>query len=122
MNKFRILSLDGGGVRGAYSAAALAYVEERIEGRLIDHFDLITGTSTGGILAIGLGVEKSAKELEKFYRRMADDIFPYTGVFARTYALMHQLWGAKYKSENLRKSLDTVFQGKRLGDSKRPLS
>jgi uncharacterized protein len=75
MKTFRILSLDGGGVRGAYSAAALAEIEEQAKVKIIDYFDLITGTSTGGILAIGLGLGFSAKDLLDFYQQKAKDIF-----------------------------------------------
>ena len=53
---FRILSLDGGGIMGAFAASALAAFERRTGRRIVDHFDLITGTSTGGIIAIGLAM------------------------------------------------------------------
>jgi patatin-like phospholipase/acyl hydrolase len=45
---FRILSLDGGGIKGAFAASALATFEETTGRRVIEHFDLITGTSTEG--------------------------------------------------------------------------
>ena len=54
MAMFRILSLDGGGLMGAFSASVLATLERTTGHRIVDHFDLITGTSTGGIIAIGL--------------------------------------------------------------------
>lgn len=72
---FRILSLDGGGVRGAYTAAALSYWETLTGLRTCDHFDLICGTSTGGIIAIGLGLGIPASELVKFYEEDAPVIF-----------------------------------------------
>ena len=56
MGRFRILSLDGGGVRGAFSAAVLAALEQETGQSVVEHFDLITGTSTGGILALGLAL------------------------------------------------------------------
>ncbi len=46
--RFQILSLDGGGIKGLFSAAILAKIEAGLGGRVADHFDLITGTSTGG--------------------------------------------------------------------------
>lgn len=58
---FRILSLDGGGLKGAFTAAALASWEKQTGLRIVDHFDLIAGTSTGGILAIGLGLGLSGQ-------------------------------------------------------------
>ena len=50
---FRILSLDGGGIMGAFPASALATFERPTGRRTVEHFHLITGTSTGGIIAIG---------------------------------------------------------------------
>jgi hypothetical protein len=47
---FRILSLDGGGIMGAFAASALATFEHATGRRIVEHFDLITGTSTGGIM------------------------------------------------------------------------
>jgi patatin-like phospholipase/acyl hydrolase len=58
---FRILCLDGGGIKGVFTAAALARVEDQTKKRIVDHFDLICGTSTGGILAIGLGMGLSRR-------------------------------------------------------------
>ncbi len=65
---FRILSLDGGGIMGAFAASALAAFERRTGRRIVDHFDLITGTSTGGIIAIGLAMGATAEEVCRFYR------------------------------------------------------
>ncbi len=79
MSKFKILSLDGGGVRGAYTAAALETLQSKIETPLAGHFDLIVGTSTGGIIAIGLGLGVTPAELVEFYRNKGKEIFPITG-------------------------------------------
>ena len=50
---FRILSLDGGGIKGAFTASVLATLEHDTGRSAVEHFDLITGTSIGGIIAIG---------------------------------------------------------------------
>lgn len=73
--KFRILSLDGGGIRGAFTAAYLAKLEEQIGGPLTDYFDLIAGTSTGGIIALGLALGKSAEDIRHFYENYGRAIF-----------------------------------------------
>ncbi len=63
---FRILSIDGGGIRGIFPAAVLADLEAALGAgnSIVGHFDLVAGTSTGGIVALGLGagslLEKSA--------------------------------------------------------------
>ena len=53
---FRILSIDGGGIRGIFPAAVLANFEAALSpgASIADHFDLASGTSTGGIIALGL--------------------------------------------------------------------
>ena len=55
-SRFRILSLDGGGIKGTFSAAFLARLEELTGKSVVRHFDLIAGTSTGGIIALALGL------------------------------------------------------------------
>jgi patatin-like phospholipase/acyl hydrolase len=64
---FRILSLDGGGIRGVFPAAFLAKLEEHLNAPIGSYFDLIAGTSTGGIITIGLGLGLSAKDILKLY-------------------------------------------------------
>ncbi|WP_027713174.1 CBASS cGAMP-activated phospholipase [Dickeya chrysanthemi] len=79
----RILSLNGGGARGLFTISVLAEVERIIESKTGnkgvkagDYFDLITGTSIGGILALGLASGKSARELEDVFFKRAPMIFP----------------------------------------------
>ena len=71
----RILTIDGGGIKGVFPAAFLATVEDAIECNVADYFDLIVGTSTGGIIALGLGLGLSAKELLAFYEEHGPTIF-----------------------------------------------
>jgi uncharacterized protein len=75
---FRILSIDGGGIKGIFPAAVLAALENRfLAGKSIArYFDMITGTSTGGILALGLGAGKTSRELLEVYQRDGSKIFP----------------------------------------------
>ena len=82
-NPIRILSLNGGGARGLFTISLLAEIERIIESKtdnenvkIAHYFDLITGTSIGGILALGLAAEKSARELEAVFRENAPLIFP----------------------------------------------
>jgi len=78
MNPFRILSLDGGGIKGVFPAAFLASVEQASGKRIADNFDLIVGTSTGGIIALGLGLGFSAEEMLAFYKTHGPQIFEET--------------------------------------------
>ena len=73
--RFQILSLDGGGIRGVFTAAILAAIEKDLKVRITDHFDLIAGTSTGGIIAIALGLGLSPAGILEFYRDHGPRIF-----------------------------------------------
>jgi patatin-like phospholipase/acyl hydrolase len=74
-NKRRILALDGGGIKGVFAAAFLEAIEENTGKCIADHFDLIAGTSTGGIIALGLGLGMSAREILQFYVNEGPRIF-----------------------------------------------
>jgi hypothetical protein len=86
-NKLRILSIDGGGVRGVIPAAILKHLEAKLRKldetkygdiRLADYFDLIVGTSTGGLIAAMITTTPpySAAEVLNFYKGYAPEIFP----------------------------------------------
>src|SRR4051812_20174888 len=65
---FRILSLDGGGIKGLYTAALLVRLEDALGGRSIaSQFDLIVGTSTGGIIALALAAGLKARDILALY-------------------------------------------------------
>jgi patatin-like phospholipase/acyl hydrolase len=115
---FRILCLDGGGIKGVFTAAALARIEQQANARLIDHFDLICGTSTGGILAIGLAMGLSAGDLLEFYRQRGPTIFPGTSLVERSAGLIRQLFlGPKLSHEILRRELSQVLKDLRFGQA-----
>ena len=54
----KVLSIDGGGIRGLIPAVVLAELEGRTGRRIAELFDLVAGTSTGGILAGALGARR----------------------------------------------------------------
>jgi hypothetical protein len=120
--RFRILSLDGGGIKGIFSASFLSTLEEKyLNGEPItDYFDLITGTSTGGIIALGLGAGLKSSELLKLYEEKGGDVFP-----APQAAVLNQLWASirkyftqKYSRKSLEKLLSTALDNRIFGDSK----
>ena len=78
---YRILSLDGGGMRGVLSAKILEIFEDLIKQPLHEYFDLIAGTSTGSILAAGIAKKKNSKQLVDLYVDNGNRIFPYTGLW-----------------------------------------
>ena len=74
-NRFRILSLDGGGIRGLFTAAFLAHIEDQYKAPLVEVFDLIVGTSTGGIIALALARGIPAREVLAFYQTLGPRVF-----------------------------------------------
>lgn len=78
----RLLSLDGGGIRGLVLVQTLIEIELVLGKPVIGCFDWIAGTSTGGILALGLAAGKSLRECQALYFRIKEDAFvpsrPYT--------------------------------------------
>ena len=115
---FRILSLDGGGIKGAFTASALATLEEDTGCRVADHFDLIVGTSTGGVLALGLGLGLPAREILKFYQEKGGRVFPGTSIMQRAEGWLRQMFKPKHSHDTLRQALTEVFGDRKLGDSK----
>jgi uncharacterized protein len=75
----KILTIDGGGIRGTFPAAFLANLEKDLEQPIGRYFDLIAGTSTGGIIAIGLGLGMTAADILTLYEEKGPAIFAQTG-------------------------------------------
>ena len=99
--QFRILSIEGGGILGAFAAGALAELELSTGRNIVEHFDLIAGTSTGGIIAIGLAMGMPAKEICQFYLEHGSEIFPDVGYFTRRIAAFRHLIRPKYVTDRL---------------------
>src|SRR5579883_525464 len=120
MPLFTILSIDGGGIRGIIPAMILAEIERRTGRRIAEMFDLIAGTSTGGILALGLTVPQEptgkrpryeASQLVSFYEEDGKEIFR---SFWRDVVSLHGLVEERYPSE----PIEGVLQ-KYLGEQTR---
>lgn len=75
---FKILSLDGGGIKGIYAVELLRQCESELSGGapIASYFDMIAGTSTGGIIALGLARHFSVDEIHAFYEDDGRRIFP----------------------------------------------
>lgn len=115
-NIFQILTLDGGGLKGIFSAAILAHLEQDCGTRIVDHFDLIAGTSTGGIIALGLGLGLSPLEIVDFYIANGMKIFPNNSLLGIRHYLRH-----KYHATELERALRDCFKEKTLADSEKRL-
>ena len=113
----RILAIDGGGIKGVFPASFLAHVEKQINGKISDYFDLIVGTSTGGIIALALGLSFTAQETLDFYKKYGRFIFS-GNAFLKS---MRHFFFSKYDQDALKKALFETFGEKRLGDSTKRL-
>jgi predicted acylesterase/phospholipase RssA len=110
----KILSIDGGGIKGVFPAAFLAELEKTYTPPIGQYFDLIAGTSTGGIIALGLGAGFSAKQILRFYEQYGPKIFERHGLLAW---LSHLVVG-KHRAEPLRDALVAQFGQAPLGASR----
>jgi hypothetical protein len=115
MSHFKILSIDGGGIKGVFPASLLADVERALGLKsAADYFDLIAGTSVGGILALGLGLGLSASEMESFLVDLGPGVFP-----PDQSAMLRLLVGlVRYDPQPLRKAVQKAFGKKTLADSR----
>jgi uncharacterized protein len=118
----RVLSIDGGGIRGVIPAMILTEIEARTKTRIAELFDLIAGTSTGGILALGLvrpdGGGRpmySAAQLAELYAEDGKRIF-HRSLWHRTIAV-GSLLDEKYPSDGLDGVLEQYFGDARLKDA-----
>jgi patatin-like phospholipase/acyl hydrolase len=111
-SSFRILSLDGGGILGLYSANILTQIEKLyLQGNcLSDYFQLITGTSTGGIIALALSLGRKSEEIVGFYQNYGMKIFP------KRYGI--GVFHHKYSNRILKKALTEFFGSATISDCK----
>lgn len=98
-NTVRILSIDGGGIRGILPARVLQYIEINTGKSAAEHFHIIAGTSTGGIIGCGLLAGKTAKELGDLYAERGGEIFAHS--LWHTVRTIDNLGGPKYEPEAL---------------------
>jgi patatin-like phospholipase/acyl hydrolase len=106
---YRLLALDGGGIRGLITLAVLVRLEELLSKawggpnfRLCQFFDCIGGTSTGAIIATGLARGMSAKELLSFYKDFGRAVFTKRNLFER--------WKSLYGNGPLETKLREFFK------------
>jgi patatin-like phospholipase/acyl hydrolase len=120
----RILTLDGGGIRGVVSAIWLEALQARLhaagKGALHEHFDLIAGSSTGALIAMGLGIGMPAGEITTLYEHFGDDVFP--GAAERLWSRLARSFtqgisAPRYSPKGLERVLKRVFGERTLGSA-----
>lgn len=118
---FRILSLDGGGIRGVLTAQMLICLEEKIKVPLSEYFDLVAGTSTGSILAAANSIGMPSETIVNMYRTQGKLVFPYLSSWDTKRwptILKYGPFGPKFSDSGLLEVLQNVFGDKTLGDVK----
>jgi uncharacterized protein len=118
----KILSIDGGGIRGIIPAIILAEIEKRTNHPIYKLFDLIAGTSTGGVIALGLTKpneegkpEYQAQDLARLYEERGDEIFYQS--FLNKLTNPGGLFNQKYPSKNIEKILRSYFKETLLSEA-----
>lgn len=119
----KILAMDGGGIRGIIPAIVLAEIERRTQKPIAQLFDLVAGTSTGGIIALGMvtpdinGQPKyNAKDILSLYEDRGKDIFTQSSVWRRIKTVGSWI-DKKYLSYGMDTVLADVFGETRIADA-----
>ncbi len=113
----RILSIDGGGIKGVFPVSLLAEIESALSLKSVaNYFDLIAGTSVGGIIALGLGIGLTAQQMAAFFVNEGPHIFPRSLFPTSTLRLLCGM--ERYKPDDLRRALENIFGSKTLADSR----
>lgn len=116
---FKILSIDGGGIRGIFAAKYLAMIEEETGIPINKYFDLVTGTSTGGIIALGITAGIPMKEIVNLYVTNASSIFD-NKIIKKIPILKMPIIFLKnlYDNKQLKKILKEEFGDRKIIDAK----
>ncbi|MDE3109591.1 MAG: patatin-like phospholipase family protein [Acidobacteriota bacterium] len=113
--RFQVLALSGGGYRGLYTAQILADLEAHFKTPAATHFELLAGTSVGGILALALALEIPASKIVELFEKHGAEIFKRRARWA--------YFKSNYSSASLRELLEQpdLFGQRRLRDCLHPL-
>lgn len=118
-NFFYILSIDGGGIRGVFPAHILSCLSDRLGIDIYNKFGLISGTSTGAIVAAGVAQNLPATELVELYRKHGAHIFSRKSSFVPQ--KLQPALSSVYINENLKEILENTLGSVTLGEISKPL-
>lgn len=128
-NKVKILSIDGGGLRGIAPLLILKQIEIKTGKRIHELFDIIVGTSTGGIIACGLTATKdgvnphlSIDDMIMLYTTKGNEIFPYKSNFiSKSLQGINSIFNPKHSAKGLDRLLIEYFEDLKLSDTLIPI-
>ncbi|XP_051140462.1 patatin-like protein 2 [Andrographis paniculata] len=125
-----VLSIDGGGIRGIIPAVLLANLEAQLQAldgpkaRLADYFDVITGTSTGGLISVMLAAPGednrplyAAKDIPEFYMEHGPSIFPARSRHSIIDRIREFFGGPKYDGKYLKSLTKTLLKNLTLSQT-----
>lgn len=120
----KVLSIDGGGIRGLIPALVLAEIEKETGKRISELFDLIVGTSTGGILALALNVKGEndepkyeSKDVVKMYCERGKEIFDKSSLGSKICSIFSWFCDEKYGHQGLEAVLNDYLSDNTMGNS-----
>ncbi len=111
---FYVLSIDGGGIKGLYSLYFLHEIEKKYKCNIYDCFDMFCGTSTGGIIALGLANKNSVTQIIEFYEKNGEKIFP--SKYRLLAGIKSLFLSSKYENIELKRCLTEVFKDSAVKD------
>lgn len=124
---YKILSIDGGGIKGLYSATILKHFEEKFNCTISDYFDMLCGTSTGGLIALAASLKIPMETVCQFYEQEGKNIFPeykknklLSWIFNRKITkgdIKQIVRGGKFSDLPLKAALQNIFGEHRIGES-----
>ena len=120
-SRFNILALSGGGFLGLYAIAVLAALESNIQTPIARRFDLLAGTSVGGIVALGLAAEVPAAKILKAFEQNGPSIFSErpapTSWWGAAADIARTTFKPKYRADALRETIvEIVGADRKIGD------
>lgn len=121
--KFRILSIDGGGLRGMVPLMVLEKIEKETGKRIHEMFDMVVGTSTGGIIVCGVLASEDGKtprltlaQLMNLYKSKAGEIFPFRKKPINWLVFIKNIFRPKFNPKGLDSNLSEYFNGLKLSN------
>lgn len=112
--RFKILCLSGGGFLGLFSAVILGELERRVGESIGNYFDLIAGTSIGGIIALALGFDVPASKIVGQFERDGEQVFsdrePPSSTIEKIHDVLRFIKKPKYRQENLRATIEKLIE------------
>lgn len=120
---FRLIACDGGGIRGYISSTLIRDLDSETGGKLLKSADGFAGTSTGGLISIGLGAGVAIGTIQNIYATRAAEIFKkapwFAAATARPQAEMPMspgITGCAYVADGLRKVMAPLVGSRSFGD------